>query len=235
MLVDGEITRVKAVFIHFKILLQVLDFSLDQAVFRRLDGKFMRQTKGIPMGDALSPGMTVGTCGWMEMQWMDTLDINTRQKFLAARYMDDIIMFYVTDNSWDYQRFLEDFKRSECYAQPLKLEAGNDNIFLENEFTITDGHIQYWLKNTNTIQYNVWRYQHINSYTPYSQKRATLVATLKKVDRMASDAEMCYYSAQDKLREFTSLGYPTTMLRYVCQRVGRETGHRIWFSIAKTR
>jgi len=229
----SEPKRVNAVFMHFTTLLQVLDFSLDQAIFRRLDGKLMRQTKGIPMGDALSPGMTIGTCGWMEIQWMDTIDDATKSKFAAARYMDDILIVYIDDESWDYARFLQDLERSDCYAKPLKLEAGQADIFLENEFTITTDGIRYWLKNANSKEYKIWRYQHINSYAPYLQKRATWIATLKKVDRMASDAAVCYSSAHDKLYEFLQLGYPGTMLKYACQRVGRETGHGIWFTIAK--
>ena len=33
--------------------------SLDQAIFRLRNGKLIRQMLGIPMGDALSPGMTI--------------------------------------------------------------------------------------------------------------------------------------------------------------------------------
>ena len=64
------------VWLPFGTILDVLDFSLDQAVFLRLDGEFLRQKKGIPMGDALSPGMTIGTCGWMEHEWMCGLDLS---------------------------------------------------------------------------------------------------------------------------------------------------------------
>ena len=41
----AEPKKVMAIFIHFDTLRQILDFSLDQAVFKRLDGKLMRQTK----------------------------------------------------------------------------------------------------------------------------------------------------------------------------------------------
>ena len=83
------------------------------------------------------------------------------------------------------------------------------------------------------MEYKVWRYQHINSYAPYQQKRATLIATLKKVDAMASDATTCYHSAHAKIAEFARLGYPVPMLKYACQRVGRETGHGVWFTVAQ--
>ena len=46
-------------FIDFSTMLDMLDFSLDQAIFRLPNGKLIRQMLGIPMGDALSPGMTI--------------------------------------------------------------------------------------------------------------------------------------------------------------------------------
>ena len=58
-------------------------------------------------------------------------------------------------------------------------------------------------------------------------------AALKKVDMMASDAWERYASASDKMQEFADAGYPAKMRRYVCQRVGRETKHTIWFTVAK--
>ena len=45
--------------------------------------------------------------------------------------------------------------------------------------------------------------------------------------------EVRHASAHDKLQEFRDLGYPVRMLKYACQRVGRETYHGIWFVVAK--
>ena len=52
------------------------------------------------MGDALSPAMTIGTCGWMEREWMTSLHGNAKSKFAAKRYMDDILLFFLKDG-WD--------------------------------------------------------------------------------------------------------------------------------------
>ena len=118
--------------------------------------------------------------------------------------------------------------------KPLTLQEEDTTTFLETEFSVNDGQIQYKLKNVNADGVNrVWRYQHINSYMPYSQKRSTLIATLKKVDCMASDVDMRFESAQAKLQEFARLGYPANMRKYVCQRVGRETQQPVWFQLAK--
>ena len=92
-------------------MLDMLDFSLDQAIFRLPNGKLIRQMLGIPMGDALSPGMTIGTCGWMEREWMASLDDATKRNFMARRYMDDILLL-MRKGGWDSQRFYEDLKTS---------------------------------------------------------------------------------------------------------------------------
>ena len=77
---------------------------MNQAVFRMKDGRLIRQVGGIPMGDALSPAMTIGTCGWMEREWMTSLHENAKSKFAAKRYMDDILLFFLKDG-WDSEKF----------------------------------------------------------------------------------------------------------------------------------
>ena len=95
-------------------------------------------------------------------------------------------------------------------------------------------YIHFRLKNVNEGgAKKVWRYQPYDSYTPYQQKRSTLIATLKKVDAMAGNKSERFESAMHKLKEFADLGYPTKVRQYACHRVGRETGQPIWFGVAK--
>ena len=84
-------------------------------------------------------------------------------------------------------RFYEDFKRSECYMPPLRLEEANDGTFLETSFEVQHGRINYRLKNTNTRSKEVWRYHSFDSYATFGQKKSTMIAALKKVDYFASD------------------------------------------------
>ena len=50
------------------------------------------------------------------------------------RYMDDVITVTAKDDgTWDVDRFREDFRRSECYWAPLKLEAAENAHFLERD------------------------------------------------------------------------------------------------------
>ena len=48
--------------ITFELMREVLDFSLDHAIFTTRNGVLIRQKNGIPMGDPLSPAMCIGTC-----------------------------------------------------------------------------------------------------------------------------------------------------------------------------
>ena len=82
------------IFINSETLCDVAEFALDHAYITMPDGRLMRQTKGIPMGLPISPGMTVGTCGWMEKEWVEGMDDSVRQRFAAKRFMDDILLLY---------------------------------------------------------------------------------------------------------------------------------------------
>ena len=81
------------------------------------------------MGDWLSPAMTIGTCGWMEREWMASLHEDVKARFTAARYMDDILLL-TAKGDWDSERFHADFQASECYMPPLKLEAGSTHMLV---------------------------------------------------------------------------------------------------------
>ena len=120
--------------IPFKVMLDVLDFCLDYTLIKMHDGKMKMQIEGIPMGDPLSPGMTIGTCAWLEEGWLQTIDKRDKQFFQAKRFMDDILMIYVKNTIWDSKKFLQDFTRSEVYPKPLELEVGKEGIFLETQY-----------------------------------------------------------------------------------------------------
>ena len=67
--------------------------------------------------------------------------------------MDDILCIYTKNEKWDYEKFIQDFCRSEVYVEPLSLEDGKENTFLETRFNISNtNQIDYWLKNENEIE-----------------------------------------------------------------------------------
>jgi hypothetical protein len=118
------------------------------------------------------------------------------------------------------------------YWPPLKLEDAKEATFLETTFELsTDGKVEYWLKNDNEHVKKIWRYQHWRSHAPFTQKKALVVMSLRKVHKMASSREARYKSAIAKLREFIALQYPTYLLKSTCNVLAFSTGDRIWITI----
>ena len=67
--------------IPFEDLVEIMEFALDNTILRDFEGQLWRQAKGIPMGDPHSPGMTIGTCAWMEHEWLQTVHAKSRDTF----------------------------------------------------------------------------------------------------------------------------------------------------------
>ena len=212
--------------------IDVMEFSLDSAMVRMPNGNILRQVGGIPMGDPLSPGMTIGACAWMESEWLQTIAKEDRKYFMAKRFMDDICLVYAKTQEWDSEKFSNDFSASECYQKPLKLESGKDGTFLETRFWVDGDRIRHKLKNDNEGGHvKVWRYQHWDSNTPFLQKRATLTACLRKVQQQASDPAAMIPSALDKIAEFRRLRYPESVLQKACTFLGASTGEGTWITV----
>ena len=104
--------------------------------------------------------------------------------------------------------------------------------FLETKLWLQDDAVRYGLKNANddgTV--HVWRYQHYHSNIPFRQKRATLVACLRKVQTMSSDPHSMAEGALAKIAEFRRLRYPINVLRKTCAYLGATTGVGAWITI----
>ena len=120
-------------------------------------------------------------------------------------------------------------RHSLSHKSHKSLEEADDGTFLETSFDNTHGTMRYRLKNVNAGGHTkVWRYHSFDSYTTTEQKRSTMLATLKKVDFMASDDIERFYSANDKLREFENLGYPARMRRDACGVLLKERPSLAW-------
>jgi len=223
-------TSKKHVYLSFDTLLDIMGFTLDNPIIQMPDGTLRHQRQGIPMGDPLSPGMCITTCAWMERRWLGTLTPEQKETFRVARYMDDMLMFIAERPDRSHTAILHDFEKA-CY-KPLKLEDGAPNTFLETQFAIQNQDIRFWLKNDNAQGENkIWRYQHYKSHSPFLQKQAVLTACLRKVQKMSSDNDTLYDSGLAKVREFSRLAYPPTVLRGACTYLGATTGTYKWYEI----
>ena len=141
------------------------------------DRRLLRQTIRIPMGGPLSPAMCNGTCAWMEREWRAGLSSASSIYFEGCRYMDDILLAISRARNFDSERFLSDFKKSECYWEPMHLKDAGSGIFLETVFSInTDRTVRCRLNNVNENEMRVWRYHHYRSQLDYTTKRAILMS-----------------------------------------------------------
>jgi len=209
-------------------MLLITEFSLKNTFLRMPDGRILKQGNGIPMGNPLSPGITIGTCSWMEKEWLQIVPVTYKDNFKAARYMDDILLIRKAQDSWDKELF-----EKECYWPPLKLEAAQQDTFLETKFMIDDKGLKYWLKNDNEEMMKVWRYHHFYSDINATQRQRTLIAVLRKVHKMCSGGKMLYWSAVAKLKEFIRLKYPLKVCKMACAILARETGSIVWMSVRR--
>ena len=101
---------------------------------------------------------------------MQTLDDDAKARFRMKRYMDDVITVTAKDDSaWDVDRFRDDFRRSECYWAPLKLEAAESTHLLETTLELDpSGSFRTRLKNVYEgceTAPRVWRYHRWDSFT----------------------------------------------------------------------
>ena len=196
------------------------------------NGLLKRQVKGIPMGDNISPGETIIACAWMENEFMQTLQEKEKNHFQAGRYMDDVILVYKKEATWDHES-LENNLTNQCYVAPLCLEPSKDGVFLETEFEIINNKIVHRLKNDNKDAFNphIWRYQHFNSFAPYIRKRAVIMAAFNKVNFHASDRHQCIQSGILKAREFMAAGYPDSVIKYCTNTMASHHDYWAWKEI----
>ena len=210
-------------------MLKVMEF---ENTLIELNGNILKQVKGVPMGGPISPGMTIGACAWMEMEWLNSVGEEDKKYFKAARYMDDVLCVYANTAKWDSVNFLE-YQKTECYMPPLVLQDAGDSCFLETEFEIRTDSIHHRLKNVNEEGEapRVWRYQHYDSYGSYVQKKGNLLGCLRKVNSMASDAEQLLLSGRKKLAEFKLIGFPSGVRKFACSVIGRDSGNGAWITL----
>ena len=97
-----------------------------------------------------------------------------------------------------------------------------------------NGIVETRLKNDNEFGTNIWRYHHFDSQMGYTIKRATVMATLRKVDLHASSPSQLFISAKSKISEFLRKGYPAGILRYMCSILAKETKNRCGTELGPT-
>ena len=219
----------KYTWLPFADLIDIMEFSLDNAIIRLPDGMLCKQKEGVPMGDAISPGGTIITLAYMENTFLSRLQQKERGHVVGIRYMDDLLTVYKDDGGHQTRDILTRM-HSSMYKGRLRLEPAHDSHFLETRFELRGDKVLLRLKNENEgqTQPKVWRYQHWYSATSFTLKRSILLAALKKVHFMASDHEQLAISARAKVQEFMNAGYPFGVIKFMCSSMATTTGERVW-------
>ena len=185
------------------------------------------------MGSPLSPAMAIATTAYMEEKWhtkWNRMHPKGEETYGIRRFMDDVIVIYAGEEG---RKAYEDFRKN-AYDAPLKLEEAEQDTYLEmkmNNGKITERRLKN--KNENSATQILWRYQRYESYTPYAQKWATMMAAMKKVQQYATNEQQLMCSARLKLREFESLGYPMKVLRMACYKMKAMTYNNTWQQIVQ--
>ena len=162
--------------------------------------------------------MAIGTCAWMEREWLRTIPDDMKEKFAMGRFMDDICMLIDTNSSYDWEAFKRDFRASLCYMPPLKLEDAAQDTFLETFLDVQRSNVEWRLKNKNEGAHNsvpvtvFFNHQHYDSYGPVHMKRGAVIGVLKKMKKLCSSEAQQQRSLEAKKQELANLNYPRTLL-----------------------
>ena len=68
----------RGTWIPLNVIRELIFFALENTYLKMPNGIIVKQTLGIPMGDPLSPGMCIGSCAWMENEWLYTIITSLR-------------------------------------------------------------------------------------------------------------------------------------------------------------
>ena len=211
------------------VLWETMNFILFHSYVKIDKATILEQSEGIPMGMEIAPAMTIGTCAWMEKEWMNTMTEENKRNIVGMRYMDDLFIMSTKRKGKGIIANLE----KELYWEPMKLLKTDDNTFLETEYEMTPtGNMKYWLKDTNKgYDKKVWRYHHYDSGLPFFMKKAGVRMCLTKLEKMASDKMVLKNTAKNRLVELMDLGYPKKLLQYHCATMARDTGNSTWLQV----
>ena len=215
----GEYDKNNSVTIPTQEMLNIARFSLDHCVTRVKGNKLVRQCKGIPMGDSLSPAFAVGTCAWFEKKWMMKVPAQHKWRIKGIRYMDDVLMI-INDEGWGRaQEFFDSFtEMGGCYPAPLSLSEDSGDTYLECKIHNKGSTVlmQHWNKNEGSeVHQRFYKGTHALSYSELTHKIGAMIGTLVRMKRNTSTNELLQISLAEKWKELKFLQYSKSTINRV--------------------
>ena len=191
--------------IDFDVLMDVLEFSLDNAVCK-LGTRMIRQVKGIPQGDSLSPAVCIGTLGWYENAWMKKQSVKTKKNMRITRYLDDVLMV-INANMKGHTETIKSYT-TECSPPGLPLEGeGGECCYLETTIRNDGSNIecQHRNKNATMTHQEYYRGKHAWSFNEEKHKFGAMIGTFLRIERNSSTTKLAFASMKEKIFEFRTL------------------------------
>ena len=212
----GEYDKSNSVTVPLTEMLGVARFSLEHCITRVKGGTLVRQCKGIPMGDSLSPAFAVGTCAWFENKWVLTIPPQHRWRVKGIRYMDDVLMI-INDKGWGKaQEWFDNFTATgACYPAPLSLSEDTGDTYLECKIHNKGDEmsLQHWNKNEGSeVKQRFYSGAHAHSYSDFTHKFGAIIGTLVRMKRNSATDMLLQESLQEKWKELKCLKYSKTTI-----------------------
>ena len=195
-------------------LIDILAFAIDNA-FTRFRGNIIKQVKGIPQGDSLSPAIAVGTCAFFEKKWFDNKSIEEQKAFSAYRYIDDVLG--IIDKGYEHWEALASDYKNNCYPKELELTEDDNSHFLECEIIPNKGRIEskHWNKNAGLSKQIYYKGKHANSIGSIDSKIGAIMGTFLRIKRNCTTNDLFKIALNEKIQELRMIGYSGTTLKNI--------------------
>jgi hypothetical protein len=235
-----------ASFITFSLqeIRDIVKFDLDNAIFT-VGETTMKQNIGIPMGSPISPVLAVLVCAYSEAKFKEAIamDPTFDRNVYGARYVDDAIFVvgYNTDVPNDQQKAADtiDYVVKHGYPDKLTLECDPDQNYIKmlesviDTTSIGDIRLRFWHKNAEAVAdrdtQKFVKYQHFDSFSPYTAKRGVLISTLIRMRAASSTRDGLVSAIPGFVKELRNLNYPLGIIRSAVDTVThRAENDPIW-------
>ena len=213
-------------------LMNIVKFCIDNCL-TMVDGCVYHQNHGVPMGDPLSPPISIATAAVYEKLWAKQHTHHASNKLHLKRYVDDVIGFAIGNEGKD---LANDFIKN-CYPKELSLTESSATQYLEtnihahgNRITMEHNNKNYEsLKQCKQDYYKVQRY---DSFGPKKTKTGVLIGEFTRIAKCCNTLIGFCKSIKCKLYELHHvLKYPKAFLTDALEKVSMSRNDNIFSTL----
>ena len=226
----------KSTHIKFIDLINIIKLDIKNC-YMKIGHFMLRQIIGIPMGSPLSAILAILCCCIAEYNWQLSLrHSNIFARIFLTRYVDDglIIIKQLINNKNERDKIVNDLFTKYPDKLRLLIEQQGDKVhFLENCLQVKNSSISisHYNKNTEHLKSGFLKKLNIidyNTFAPFSQKIATVIGTLIRVQRMSNDTINAIIDVFNVIVEFLYLNFPCKVIRKAVLHIFDKHKHPLW-------